>query len=455
MIRHLSAPPTHPTGLQVALLALLLLSTGAEAREVIPKVGSWPMQSSLRAVRHRAGADFRDSLKRHSATLRRRGLDNGQIDRTNKRFLRRYAGRLLREAGRLNGSLLPRTLPVLPGTDNRAIQQVIDRGKARSRTPKELYLYLEGAASRYRGSADKAQRELGKSIVSYLSGYKQSWAGAWIDGLYDRPLLPGRVGWRPKVTFRTRGKPEDLQFLPRYWPSQADTPPAVQKLFDAGKARTSDNKELYVHLEKKVGELRRSNRRDEAKQLRAFLDKYRYDWLAESRGTMKKRVAEAWGIIRRAVSPELLGRIPPVRVEVSQLYSTPCIVLQDDGSRTINLTTQSTVKDILHEFGHLIEDYGGRRPFAAAHALMTQRAYGGKAAWLGKLIPRTNYRKAARAFEGGFIDPYMGRRYQQGWTEIFSMALERMDSRERAREFFEQDGYHFLLFNQAVSRKGR
>jgi hypothetical protein len=341
---------------------------------------------------------------------------------------------------------------LLPATNNRDVQRVIDQGKARTRTPKELYLYLEQAASRFRSSSDRTKQELGFQVVSYLADYKQGWADAWIARLFDRPLRPGKVGWRPRVTFRTKGKPEDLEFLPLLWPGKADTPPAAQKHFDAGRKVTSTNKDLYVHLEKQVGELRRAGSRAEAKQLRAFLDQYRYDWLTQSRSTMKQRVAEAWSIIRKTVSPAILARIPPVTVEVSQLYSVPCIVLQKDGSRTVNLTTQSTVKDILHEFGHLIEDYGGRRPYAAAHAILTRGAYGGKPVWLGRLTTGTNYRKSARAFEGGFVDPYMGRHYQQGWTEIFSMALERMDSRQRARQFFDQDGYHFLLFNQAVNR---
>lgn len=326
-------------------------------------------------VEHELGA----KLDRHAARVAGR---TGARPFDRQRFVERFAARLLREAGHIDANLLPRELPLLPLTSDAQVQGVIDRGKAHTRTAKELYIYLERQTALLRGSSDPAQRAVGAGLRGYLEGYKNDWAGPWIE--------------------------QRLQAF-------ADRAPAGNKLRPV----------------------------------------FRPEVTAEQRATVQQKLTAASRILGQAVHPRLLRRLPRIQLRVGTDYPVAGILRNPDGSRTVTLRPDSTVVDILHEVGHFVGYHGGLRPLAAAHAVRERRAYGTAPRPLSELISGTSYRAGQTGYEGGFFVPYVGRRYGDGFTEVLSMGLEQLRSRERALELFNQDGEHFLLLLKAIQNRPR
>jgi len=159
---------------------------------------------------------------------------------------------------------------------------------------------------------------------------------------------------------------------------------------------------------------------------------------------MNRRLSKAWSIVRGLVAPEILERIPPVEIVVTESYAVPGILEYPDGRKAINLLPTSSVRDILHELGHLIEDYGTPELLARVHSIRVQRARGNLIG-LDQLLPGSSYRPQDKALAGAFIETYMGRHYHgRGFTEILSMGLERFHSKQSALTFFNQDGDYML-----------
>jgi hypothetical protein len=367
-----------------ALLVVALAATAAQGRPRpaadLP-VSKWtPNQVATDTAGFMRGWVERElgaKLDRHAA---RRAARPGAHPFDRQRFVERFAARLLREAGHVDARLLPREMPLLPWTSDQQVQGVIDRGKAHTRTAKDLYIYLERQTALLRGSNDPTQRALGAGLRGYLEGYKSAWAGPWLE--------------------------QRLQ------------------AFNA----TGCNKLRPV---------------------------FRSEVTAEQRATVEQQVAEASRILGNAVHPRLLRRLPRIQLRVGTDYPVAGILRNADGSRTVTLRPDSTVKDILHEVGHFIGYHGGLRPLATAHAVRERRAYGTTPRPLSELISGTSYRAGQTGYEGGFFTPYVGRHYSDGFTEVLSMGLEHLQSKDRALELFQQDGEHFLLLLKAIQNRPR
>ena len=61
------------------------------------------------------------------------------------------------------------------------------------------------------------------------------------------------------------------------------------------------------------------------------------------------------------------------------------------------------------------------------------------------LIPGVGYTDDELALPDHFFDPYVGRVYEWGSTEVFSMGLERFESAESMVNFLADDEEHFAL----------
>lgn len=168
----------------------------------------------------------------------------------------------------------------------------------------------------------------------------------------------------------------------------------------------------------------------------------------EEQTTMNHRINEAWSIVRGLVDPKLLNRLPQTRVVVDKLAQGA-----SHGGVNIILTANSSVKDILHEIGHHIEDFGGIKPFSTAHVLLTHRSFGNALKPLREIDPNGRYLERAMGYKGGFIKPYMGKRYPDGSTELLSTSLESFATKKDALEFFRKDGDHFLRLVQILQRR--
>jgi len=249
---------------------------------------------------------------------------------------------------------------------------------------------------------------------------------------------------------------------------------------DRGKAHTTTVRGLYVYLERQTGLLRGSSNAEQralAQQLQRYLEGYKEGWARPwiqqrlkafsshgprydlafrpevsgvERRQIRRAVGRAMRILRHSVAPRLLAALPPFRLRVGNEFPNPGIVVDPDGCKVITLRPETTLKDILHELGHEVGFHGGLRPLAMAHAIVGGRAFGTPAQPLRHLIPNTTYTDQQTAYEGGYLKPYVGRRYEDGFTEAISVGLEHLESPTRAMGLFQQDGEHLLLLLKAL-----
>lgn len=370
-VMHKCAPGT---AIVVLLLPLVAAARPDGDLPVYKLVPNYPAQSSDAALRGFINTSLSDAMRRHANHVSQRSHGRRQFDE--QRFVERYARRLLREGGRIDGRMLPETLPLLPVTSDPGVQQVIDGGKGQTRTAKELYLYLERQTAGLRGSSDPGQQNLAGRLNTYLAGYKDGWAAPWIASRLE-----------------------------------AFTPSSVRFVLD----------------------------------VKAGVDR-------DQRRRVGRQIAAARTILRRTLHPALLERIGRVPLRVDPSYAVAGIVKDMDGSRAVTLRPDSSVKDVLHELGHFVGYRGGLRALAAAHAVLSRRAQGSPAEPLSNLIPNTSYTQSQVGYRGGFADPYIGRHYADGYTEVLSMGLEHLATPRRAAELFKQDGEHFLLLLKVLQR---
>ncbi|MCA9667623.1 MAG: hypothetical protein KC503_18615 [Myxococcales bacterium] len=241
----------------------------------------------------------------------------------------------------------------------------------------------------------------------------------------------------------------------------------------------SDVRSGYIYLERQAAALRGSSNELEQQlgsALTSYLARYKAKWAkpwlrqqrarfakapreawrftetvnyqdsisSEQRAVIEKRIARAKRVLEHLVDPQVLLRMPPVPIQVGSQFSGPCIATEANGRKLIHLTPTSSVKDLLHELGHWVEDFGGWRIFTTMHALRWRRS-DGRLSELGKLLEGTTYDATQKAFNGKFVAPYIGRKYAGGSTEVLSMGLERLVNTRAAYKFFQQDGEHLLL----------
>ena len=118
--------------------------------------------------------------------------------------------------------------------------------------------------------------------------------------------------------------------------------------------------------------------------------------------------------------------------------------------------------NIVHEVGHHIESlarspqYKPVEGFTEKAAALwrdtrARAAHGGKLIQrrLRELLPNSNYRELEMAVVQGFIDPYVGKIYSTGVTEVVSVGLQQFADEKSLRAFMKADWDHFS-FTYAV-----
>lgn len=437
--------PAH-LGPRAALLALLLAAASASSAPL--EVARPGAKAGPEAGRSLDRALYRRVAEAHRGAPPRR--------------IRQLVERIRRTPVSLDPALLPQALPLLPATDasQRAEQAVIDEGIARTRTAKELYLYLERQTSVLRGSARPEDQALAGKLVRYLAGYKESWAGAWLAELYARPA--SRAAKPVPVRFGRSGEAKNVSVPLPLLPATQATEADVQRVIDAGIAATRETptpKALFVYLEGQVHELRARGERPLAKKLTSYLGRYRKQWTASwlgpgERAQVRAEVKGAGSLLARLADQALLRRMPETSVLVSPFYSVSGVLATEGKRRTINIvpSREGTTRDTLHELGHIVED-ADLRAFARVHGgVLRERAFGTAPQPLATLLPGTTYGPDQRGLAGGYLEPYIGRYYPKGWTEVLSMGLERLAKPTTALDFFKADGWHCLVTLSALRR---
>jgi len=98
---------------------------------------------------------------------------------------------------------------------------------------------------------------------------------------------------------------------------------------------------------------------------------------------------------------------------------------------------------LFHELAHVLED--DERNKAASNEFLDRRTgrKEGKRAQGLKAMTGANYKPGERAWDGGFINPYVGKSYPNGITEVFSMGLQYFADPRSLMTLAERDPDHF------------
>lgn len=108
--------------------------------------------------------------------------------------------------------------------------------------------------------------------------------------------------------------------------------------------------------------------------------------------------------------------------------------------------------DIFHEIAHMTE-HGDRETMQAANAFVLGRATGPKQL-LNDLTISNNYGNE-KAYPDNFFDPYIGKTYENGSTEVHSMGLQMFSNPHLLSTLYQRDPDHFdLMIRYIKSGKG-
>lgn len=110
--------------------------------------------------------------------------------------------------------------------------------------------------------------------------------------------------------------------------------------------------------------------------------------------------------------------------------------------RSSNLTYHTQV--LWHEYGHHLE-YSNPEFARAASEWIKSKATSDTPQKLRNLIPGSGYGNSEVAYPDKFIDPYVGKYYKNGTTEVVSMGLEHLASPALMQKLYEADPDHFFL----------
>jgi hypothetical protein len=131
------------------------------------------------------------------------------------------------------------------------------------------------------------------------------------------------------------------------------------------------------------------------------------------------------------------GNIPTLK---SVGYTEPrAYANQQEGFINVGKSERSSV--ILHEVGHHLE-YSNPELLISANNFLQNRSTG-KTQTLRKITGSKSFKPDEVALIGSFIDPYVGKLYKSGATEVISMGLERFSTPREMKKFKDKDPEHF------------
>lgn len=117
------------------------------------------------------------------------------------------------------------------------------------------------------------------------------------------------------------------------------------------------------------------------------------------------------------------GRLKRVRIDVGGVGPAAPVRVDAHGKvGTINLDSAFSRRTLWHELGHHMEADPVAK--AAAGRFIRRRSVDGKTYSLRSMTGIKAYRSNEVALNGNFFDPYVGKVYRDGVTEVFSMGVE-------------------------------
>lgn len=132
---------------------------------------------------------------------------------------------------------------------------------------------------------------------------------------------------------------------------------------------------------------------------------------------VRKDLAQLYRITNGRISHVMLDHISGTRraytVETQDRTSSKAIYLDGDFDK----------RTLFHEMGHHMES--DKAALAAAQGFLKgKRGSDDKLYRLKNLVPNSKYDAQELAYKGDFFNPYVGKHYQDGTTEVWSMGLE-------------------------------
>lgn len=110
--------------------------------------------------------------------------------------------------------------------------------------------------------------------------------------------------------------------------------------------------------------------------------------------------------------------------------------------RSINVGQDPYEEALFHELGHFLEAQNPELA-KAARAWRDARATGSKQSL--RQLTGLDYQTSEQAVPDGFVNPYVGKVYRDGLTEVVSTGLEHFGSAETMKHLLKEDPEHFYL----------
>jgi hypothetical protein len=169
---------------------------------------------------------------------------------------------------------------------------------------------------------------------------------------------------------------------------------------------------------------------------------------------MYNRVKAAWDKIQQVVDPAVINRAGPVVVRVHKgiagLPESTGGYRANYNHGEINIGTLESPDQIMHEYGHHIEDRGGLRPWLAMQRLLHHRSPKGDLStlWMHGLDEQRHTKAdfPAVGVVDYFTGSYAGKYYESGSTELVSMGLEYLWDPKKAARMYMVDPERFITF---------
>ena len=137
------------------------------------------------------------------------------------------------------------------------------------------------------------------------------------------------------------------------------------------------------------------------------------------------------------------GKIGKVSIETNGARRAHTTGVMTEATAVINIDGDFSKKTLWHEMGHHLEK--DPKASALAYSFIKKRRESDKMYRLNDLVKSQNpnriggYRSDEYAFKDSWINPYVGKFYSKGTTEVFAMAMGWLSSPKECQKLISQD----------------
>lgn len=143
------------------------------------------------------------------------------------------------------------------------------------------------------------------------------------------------------------------------------------------------------------------------------------------------------------------GKASAIRISAGGKRANATGIFTRTGEKVINLGTHFNKTVLFHELAHHLENDPIAK--AASNGFLLARREGDKVHRLRDLTGITGYGRDEVAWKDGFTDPYVGKVYNGGVTEVWSMGVQYLANPQQAAWFAGKDPEMFNLITGYLS----